>query len=227
MRLPAFTAGVLLVPAVYWLAKRLYDRWTALGAALLVAWWPTLINYSTNARGYTLVALFTLLTLTLRQHSSRGKKPFCMGVDRLVLCAGSLYDPRDAISFRDAVCLAFIEQSGRRTWTIPIQKGFSKVLGGSRPRSRGIDNDTIHTHTDLYGLAKSFRERVRRPTSMARSIANSLPTVRRNMGRMDKRVPVLAVSSLPQAGSLAWCSTDGFPLRSSRCNWQSYCGVLP
>lgn len=65
VRLPAFTAGVLLVPAVYWLAKRLYDRWTALGAALLVAWWPMLINYSTNARGYTLVALFTLLTLTL------------------------------------------------------------------------------------------------------------------------------------------------------------------
>ncbi|MFA5872894.1 MAG: glycosyltransferase family 39 protein [Anaerolineales bacterium] len=65
VRLPAFTAGVLLVPAVYWLAKRLYDRWTALGAALLVAWLPILINYSTNARGYTLVALFTLLTLTL------------------------------------------------------------------------------------------------------------------------------------------------------------------
>ena len=65
VRLPAFTAGVLLVPAVYWLAKRLYDRWTALGAALLVAWLPILIDYSTNARGYTLVALFTLLTLTL------------------------------------------------------------------------------------------------------------------------------------------------------------------
>ena len=43
VRLPAFTAGVLLVPAAYWLAKRLYDRWTALGAALLVAWFPPLI----------------------------------------------------------------------------------------------------------------------------------------------------------------------------------------
>jgi hypothetical protein len=65
VRLPAFMAGVLLVPAAYWLAKRLYDRWTALGAALLVAWLPMLVDYSTNARGYTLVALFTLLTLTL------------------------------------------------------------------------------------------------------------------------------------------------------------------
>jgi hypothetical protein len=65
VRLPAFTAGVLLVPAVYLLAKSLYNRWTALGAALLVAWLPILIYYSTNARGYTLVALFTLLTLIL------------------------------------------------------------------------------------------------------------------------------------------------------------------
>jgi hypothetical protein len=65
VRLPAFSAGVLLVPAAYWLAKRLYSRWTAIGAALLVAWLPALVGYSTNARGYTLVALFTLLTLAL------------------------------------------------------------------------------------------------------------------------------------------------------------------
>ncbi len=65
VRLPAIMAGVLLVPAAYRLAKRLYDCWTALGAALLVAWFPILIHYSTNARGYTLVAFFTLLILTL------------------------------------------------------------------------------------------------------------------------------------------------------------------
>ncbi len=66
VRLPAFMAGVLLIPAVFWLGKtHLYDHWTALGAALLVAWLPVLIDYSTNARGYTLLALFTLLTFTL------------------------------------------------------------------------------------------------------------------------------------------------------------------
>ena len=65
VRLPAFTAGVLLVPAAYWLAKRLYDRWTGLGAALLVVYSPVLVGYSTDARGYTLIALFTLVTLTL------------------------------------------------------------------------------------------------------------------------------------------------------------------
>jgi hypothetical protein len=65
VRLPAFTAGVLLVPAVYWLGKQFYGLWTALSAAMLVAWFPALIGYSNNARGYTMVALFTLLTFTL------------------------------------------------------------------------------------------------------------------------------------------------------------------
>lgn len=65
VRLPAFSAGVLLSPAVYALGKRFYDHWTGIAAALLVALSPALIGYSDNARGYTLVALFTLLLLNL------------------------------------------------------------------------------------------------------------------------------------------------------------------
>ena len=76
VRLPAFMAGVLLIPAMYWLAKNLYDRWTALGAALLVAWMPAMIDYSTNARGYTLVALFTLLTFSLARIALQQKNLF-------------------------------------------------------------------------------------------------------------------------------------------------------
>ena len=68
VRLPALLAGVLLVPASYWLASRLYDRWTALGTAFLVAWFPPLVVYSNVARGYSMVALFTLITLALGDH---------------------------------------------------------------------------------------------------------------------------------------------------------------
>ena len=88
VRLPAFTAGVLLVPAAYWLAKRLYDRWTALGAALLVAWFPPLIAYSNNARGYTLVALFTLLTLALGDVVRKEKNLFAWGLISLFSALG-------------------------------------------------------------------------------------------------------------------------------------------
>jgi hypothetical protein len=79
VRLPALLAGVLLVPASYWLAARLYDRWTALGAAFLVAWFPPLVAYANNARGYTMVALFTVLVLALGDHVRHDKNLFYWG----------------------------------------------------------------------------------------------------------------------------------------------------
>lgn len=88
VRLPALAAGVLLVPAAYWLAKRLYDRWTGLGAALLVAWFPPLIAYSNNARGYTLVALFTLLILALGDVVRKDKNLFAWGLISLFSALG-------------------------------------------------------------------------------------------------------------------------------------------
>jgi hypothetical protein len=65
VRLPAFVAGVLMLPASYLLAKNIYDKETALASALLVAYSPALVSYSTNARGYTLETLITLLILIL------------------------------------------------------------------------------------------------------------------------------------------------------------------
>jgi Dolichyl-phosphate-mannose-protein mannosyltransferase len=65
IRLPAFVAGVLLVPATYLAARLLYGRATALIAAALVAASSTLVEYSTNARGYTLQALLFLLLLAV------------------------------------------------------------------------------------------------------------------------------------------------------------------
>jgi hypothetical protein len=76
VRLPAFVAGVLLVPVSYWLASRLYDRWTGLGTAFLVAWFPPLVAYANDARGYTMLALFTILTLALGNHVRRDKNLF-------------------------------------------------------------------------------------------------------------------------------------------------------
>jgi 4-amino-4-deoxy-L-arabinose transferase-like glycosyltransferase len=65
VRLPALLAGILVVPAVYGLARRLYNRQSAMLVAALTAAAPVLISYSTNARGYTILALLTLLTWSL------------------------------------------------------------------------------------------------------------------------------------------------------------------
>jgi hypothetical protein len=61
IRLPALLAGISLIPATFGLTWILFGRTAALLAAVLVATSSTLVEYSTNARGYTLVALFTLM----------------------------------------------------------------------------------------------------------------------------------------------------------------------
>ncbi|MGA8510347.1 MAG: glycosyltransferase family 39 protein [Candidatus Sulfotelmatobacter sp.] len=62
LRLPAFFAGLLLVPATYIAARSLYRTESAILAAALTSTSSVLIEYSTNSRGYSLVCLcFTML----------------------------------------------------------------------------------------------------------------------------------------------------------------------
>ena len=65
IRLPAFVAGMSIVPAVYVVARRLADRNVSLVAMALAAVWPGLVLYSTNARGHAIVALLFLVLIAL------------------------------------------------------------------------------------------------------------------------------------------------------------------
>jgi hypothetical protein len=72
IRLPAFIAGCLLIPATYLAGRALYRGGAGLLAAGLVAASSPLIEYSANARGYSLGALaFVLLLLLGRTMSQR------------------------------------------------------------------------------------------------------------------------------------------------------------
>ncbi len=75
VRLPVVAAGVLVVPAGYLLARLLYGRPTALLSAALLAGTPRMVNLATDARGYILICLFSLLIFSLgvyvQQHQNR------------------------------------------------------------------------------------------------------------------------------------------------------------
>jgi Dolichyl-phosphate-mannose-protein mannosyltransferase len=75
IRLPAFIAGILLVPAAYVAARALYGRYAALVTAGLVASSSVLVEYSTNARGYTILALVFMLLLALATHLRSSPNP--------------------------------------------------------------------------------------------------------------------------------------------------------
>lgn len=109
VRLPALTAGVLLVPAVYALGQRHYDRVVGLGAALLVAASPALIGYSDNARGYSLVALLGLLLLLLGHNVRAAKNRFAWTLIVLTAALGMYTVPAFLFPFGILYLWLFME----------------------------------------------------------------------------------------------------------------------
>ena len=65
LRIPVLCAGVLLIPATYLVGVRLYSSGAGLVASALVSSCSVLIEFSTNARGYTLLSLLFLCLLWL------------------------------------------------------------------------------------------------------------------------------------------------------------------
>ena len=76
LRLPAFVAGVAMIPLTFSLGRRLVGPVAAYVGTALVACSGALALYSTNARGYTIVCAATLmlanLLVILRDRSSSG-----------------------------------------------------------------------------------------------------------------------------------------------------------
>ncbi|MGZ6515879.1 MAG: glycosyltransferase family 39 protein [Actinomycetota bacterium] len=72
IRLPAFLAGVAMIPLTYFAARR-YGETTGLVAAAFVASSSVLIEFSTNARGYTIVASIFLGLIALMPSLMRGE----------------------------------------------------------------------------------------------------------------------------------------------------------
>ncbi len=65
VRLPALLAGILMIPACYVAGRKLYNAPAGLIAASFLAASPTFITYSAQARGYSLLAFFTLVMILL------------------------------------------------------------------------------------------------------------------------------------------------------------------
>jgi len=75
IRLPALCAGIVLIPVTYWAARVLYEQHAALIAAALVAAAPSLVSFSVNGRGYTLVCVFFLLLLIIGRYLLEHESP--------------------------------------------------------------------------------------------------------------------------------------------------------
>lgn len=90
LRLPALLAGVICIPVGYLTGKRLYNQWAGLMAAVGLALMPLLVDYSINARGYTLICLFSCLGLWLTAEILK-KSTFTSWLFLLICCALGFY----------------------------------------------------------------------------------------------------------------------------------------
>jgi len=68
IRLPAFIAGIMIIPATYIVAHKFYDWKIGILAASIVASLPVMIDYSTTARGYTIITLFSLILIAIADY---------------------------------------------------------------------------------------------------------------------------------------------------------------
>jgi len=123
IRLPAFVAGCALVPVTAWVGSRVHGAAVGLVAAAFVATSPVLIEFSTNARGYTLVCLCVALAIGIGWSLLRG--------------AGWI------------VWLAWIEVGVIGAYSIPIMAipwlGLTGWIGIGRYRARPAGGSPIRT----------------------------------------------------------------------------------
>ncbi|UCC91517.1 MAG: glycosyltransferase family 39 protein [Candidatus Aenigmatarchaeota archaeon] len=63
IRFPAFIFGILSILSIYFLARKILDRNVALLSMLLLSVSQFFINYSSEARGYTLAVFLSILTV--------------------------------------------------------------------------------------------------------------------------------------------------------------------
>ncbi len=75
LRLPALLAGLAVLPVVYVVARRMYNKHVALMTLGLTSVSAAMIEYSVNARGYSILALVTLILLGLAHHLHRQHSP--------------------------------------------------------------------------------------------------------------------------------------------------------
>ena len=114
IRLPAFVAGLLLVPAVYFLARRFADRSAALLAMAAAAVWPELVHYSTDARGYSIIALAFLALLALGDEMVE-RDSTTLGIATAVVLAIGMYTAPVMLYPGGAALLCMVTERYRRT----------------------------------------------------------------------------------------------------------------
>jgi len=98
LRIPAFLAGISCLPLVYWLTLRQSNRQVAMLAMTLIAVWPMLVDYSANARGYSMITAGTLALIISADAIRRDGQAAAYGAFAVIAAFGLYTIPSFSIS---------------------------------------------------------------------------------------------------------------------------------
>jgi hypothetical protein len=143
-RMPAFVAGVLIVPALFFVGRMLFDTQAALPAAAIAASLPPLIDFSTNARGYGLVTLLLLLSITVSSVLRRRFSLSAWALISMLMTAALFAVPTALFGLGALLVLIWFWAERRRRGPLIIESvactavcGFVSILLYTPPALRG------------------------------------------------------------------------------------------
>jgi hypothetical protein len=111
LRLPAFLAGCALLPLTWLVGVRLFEKRSATWAAALVAACPPLVDYSTDARGYSLAAAAALAAFWIL--AGRDRQPLAWAAAALCGAFGLFAVPVMAIPLAALFLHRLLDDRGR------------------------------------------------------------------------------------------------------------------
>ena len=182
IRLWAFAAGMLTVPAVYLLTRRFADRGAALLATALAAAWPELVHYSTNARGYALIALGFLALLALGDEMAE-RDTSVLAIAIAVVLALGMYTAPVMLYPGGAALLWTVVERGRRAGVAGVRgllpRGAVTVALAGMLTAIAYSPVVVRSGlapllSNRYVVALSFREFLRTMPAFAGDLAQSL-----------------------------------------------------
>lgn len=93
IRLTAFIGGILIIPATYLVGKIFYGWKIGLVAASVLAALPVMIDYSSTARGYTVITLFALIIIALAAYVKDHRNLIAWFLLVVISCLGLYTNP--------------------------------------------------------------------------------------------------------------------------------------
>ncbi|MDD2889360.1 MAG: glycosyltransferase family 39 protein [bacterium] len=132
IRLPALLTGIAIIPVSYITIRLIYNKYAALLTVSIIAVSSILIEFSTNARGYSILVLIFLLTLVFGTHLKKDRQSHVWLLFTILSVLGFYTIPTMLYSIGIVIVWLFLSilyENTNLSRTIILKKLFFSMVG--------------------------------------------------------------------------------------------------